>query len=161
MINLKTLWNKYGVYIISVAAALAVGAVSGFISGGSMEQYESLIKPPLSPPGWVFPVVWTALYIMMGIAAAIIWNSRHPDKDTAITAYAVQLAVNFFWTIFYFVFEARLLAFLWLVLLIALVFITIKYFCKISTLSGWLLLPYFTWLLYASYLNLGTYLLNR
>lgn len=126
-----------------------------------MQQYESLIKPILSPPGWLFPVVWTALYILMGIASSIVWNSRGYGKDTAITIYAVQLAFNFLWPIFFFVFGARLLAFFWLVVLILLVLLCIKYFSDISTLSAWLLLPYFLWLLYAAYLNLGVYILNR
>ena len=159
--NLKALWKKYRVYIISAALALAVGGLSGLISGSSMEQYESLIKPPLSPPGWLFPVVWTILYILMGIAAAIIWESNDKDKDTALTVYAVQLAVNFLWPIFYFVFDAKLLAFLWLLLLIFLVLITIKNFGSISSKGAWLLLPYFIWLIFAAYLNLATYILNR
>ena len=124
-------------------------------------QYETLIKPPFSPPGWLFPIVWTILYILMGIAAAKVWNTEHTERDTALTLYAVQLAVNFFWPIFYFLFEARLLALLWLLLLIYLVFLTLKYFNEISRSAARLLLPYFVWLLYAAYLNLGTYLLNR
>jgi len=126
-----------------------------------MMQYETLIKTPFSPPGWLFPVVWTVLYTLMGIAAAKVWNSEHEERDTALTLYAVQLAVNFFWPIFYFVFEARLLALLWLILLIYLVFLTLKSFNEISSSASWLLLPYFIWLLFAAYLNLGTYLLNR
>ncbi len=148
-------------YILSVLLALAVGTLSGLISGGSMMLYETLIKPPFSPPGWLFPVVWTILYVLMGIAAAKVWNTKHPERDTALTLYTVQLAVNFFWPIFYFLFAARLLALLWLLLLIYLVFLTLKYFNDISRPAAWLLLPYFVWLLYAAYLNLGTYLLNR
>ena len=153
--------QNYISYILSVLLALAVGALSGLISGGSMMQYETLIKPPFSPPGWLFPVVWTILYVLMGIAAAKVWNSRHAERDTALTLYGVQLAVNFFWPIFYFLFGARLLALLWLVLLIYLVFLNLKYFNEISMSAAWLLLPYFIWLIYALYLNFGTYLLNR
>lgn len=123
-------------------------------------MYETLVKPPLAPPGFLFPLVWTLLYILMGIAAAIVWESRHPDRDTALTVYAVQLAVNFFWPIFYFVFGARLLSFFWVLLLIYLVFLTIKQFSAISADSGWLLLPYLVWLLFAAYLNIATYILN-
>ena len=158
--NLNSTWKKYSSYIVSAALALSVGILAGLISGGSMEIYTELIKPPLAPPGWVFPAVWFILYILMGIAAADIWESSSPDKDTALTVYAVQLAVNFLWPIFYFVFDARLLSFIWIIFLIILVFLTIKQFSAISPKSGWLLLPYFAWLLFAAYLNLATLILN-
>ena len=126
-----------------------------------MAGYETLLKPPLSPPGWLFPVVWTILYILMGVAAAEIWKGENYGKDVALTLYAVQLAFNFMWPIFFFVYEARLLSFFWLLILVFIVFICIVYFSKISRKAAYLLLPYFAWLIFAAYLNLGSYLLNR
>ena len=146
---------------MSAAIALAVGALSGIISGSSMASYEFMAKPPLSPPGWIFPIVWAVLYVLMGIAAAIIWNSKNYGRDTAIVLYAVQLAVNFFWPIFFFVFQAPLLSFFWLAFLIVLVLLTIGSFSDISAKATWLMLPYLLWILFAAYLNLGVYILNK
>ncbi len=156
-----TFKGKYSTYILFIAFTLAVGGVSALLSRNGIAQYRYLVQPPLSPPALLFPIVWTVLYTLMGISASIIWNSKDENKETAIVIYAVQLAVNFLWPIFFFVFEARFLAFLWLLLLIFLVFLMIKHFCEISSLAAWLQLPYFVWLLFAAYLNLASYLLNR
>ncbi len=156
-----TFKGKYSTYILFIAFTLAVGGVSALLSRNGIAQYRYLVQPPLSPPALLFPIVWTVLYTLMGISASIIWNSKDENKETAIVIYAVQLAVNFLWPIFFFVFEARFLAFLWLLLLIFLVFLMIKHFCEISSLAAWLQLPYFAWLLFAAYLNLASYLLNR
>ena len=161
MIILKNFFRKYGKYLISIIGTLIVGGISGAISGESMMQYEMILKPPLSPPGWLFPIVWTILYVLMGLAAGIVYSSNSNEKDTALILYTVQLAVNFFWPIFYFVFNAPLLSFFWLVFLIVLVLLTINSFSEISSKAAWLMLPYFVWLLFAAYLNLGTYILNK
>lgn len=142
-------------------AALAVGVLSSLISGGKMDEYNRLIQPPLSPPSWVFIVVWTILFILMGISAAMIYLSTSNDKSDALFIYGAQLTVNLLWTVFYFSFGARLLAFFWLLFLLALVLMMVKRFYGISESAGKLQIPYVVWLLFAGYLNLATYLLNR
>lgn len=158
---MKNFWQKYRAYIISIAIALAVGGLAALLTRDSMDAYSALEQPPLSPPGWLFPIVWTILYILMGISAAMVWKSEAPGAGTALFIYYVQLAVNFLWPIFYFVYGARLVALIWLIFLIALVMLMIKQFYDISPKAALLQLPYVLWLLFAAYLNFGTYILNR
>lgn len=153
--------NKTKVYIISILIALGIGALSGFLTRGSMERFASLNQPPLSPPGWLFPVVWSVLFILMGIGAAMIYLSDSPERTRALKIYALQLIVNFFWSILFFNLEARLFAFFWLLLLLALVLLMFFLFRKISPQAAFLQIPYILWLLFAAYLNFGVYLLNR
>ncbi len=115
----------------------------------------------LSPPGFLFPIVWTVLYVLMGIGSALIYCSEDPRKEHALKTYAAQLAANFLWTIFFFTFKWRLFAFFWIILLIALVISMIRQFAAIRPLAGKLQLPYLYWLLFAAYLNLGVWYLNR
>ena len=108
-------------YIVSILIALFVGALSGFLTKDSMENFAALAKPPLAPPGWLFPVVWSVLFILMGIGAAMVYLSESPHRERALRVYGVQLVVNFLWSIIFFNLEARLFAFFWLLLLLALV----------------------------------------
>lgn len=148
-------------YVVSVAAALAVGGLSALLTMNSMTEFSWLDKPPLSPTAAVFPIVWSILFILMGIAAAMIWRSRDPRRGSALFTYGLQLFVNFFWTIIFFNMEMRLFAFFWLLLLLALVTATALSFKNIRPAAGALLIPYILWLCFAAYLNLGVYLLNR
>ena len=127
---------------------------------GGMRDYAQLQKPPLSPPGWLFGVVWTILYLLMGIAAYLVWQTGDEDRTKALKTYYLQLAVNAIWTPIYFWLQLRLLAFIWLLLLIALVVLTLVRFYPISKTAAFLLLPYLPWLAFAAYLNFGTWLLN-
>lgn len=147
-------------FLFIVGLTLAAAALSGFLTRG-MEGYSLLVKPPLSPPGIVFPIVWTILYALMGIAAWIIYLSDSPQKYPALKLYVIQLAVNLIWPFLFFNLGNYLLAFIWLLLLIALVFFMIRDFYAISKTAGFLLSGYLLWLLFAGYLNLGIYLLNR
>ena len=153
--------EKHLPYILSIAAALAVGGLSALASSGKMQEYESLVRPPLAPPGWLFPIVWTLLFVLMGISAALVWQSRSSERSDALFVYGAQLVVNFLWSIFFFSFGARLLAFFWLVFLLLLVLLMTSRFSRISKLSAKLQIPYILWLLFAGYLNLATYLLNK
>ena len=153
--------EKYLPYIISIAAALAVGGLSALVTSGKMQEYESLVRPPLAPPGWVFPVVWTLLFVLMGVSAALVWQSRSPERGDALFVYGAQLVVNFLWSIFFFSFGARLLAFFWLVFLLLLVLLMTSRFSRISKLSAKIQIPYILWLFFAGYLNLAMYLLNK
>ena len=153
--------KKWLPYIISIAIALGVGGLGAVLTMNSMDIYATLNQPALSPPGFLFPIVWTILYTLMGISAAIIYKSDDPGRAQALKIYAFQLIVNFLWTIIFFNLRQFLFAFIWLVLLDVLVVIMISKFHKISPLAAWLQVPYLLWILFATYLNLGIYLLNR
>ena len=148
--------------IISIAIPLLVGALSGFISSGSMAQFGQLNKPPLAPPGILFPIVWTILYTLMGIASYLVYTSGKDQEEVreALTVYGLQLAVNFFWSIFFFNLEWYLFAFFWLILLWVLILYTIVLFYRISKPAAYIMIPYLLWVTFAGYLNLGIYLLN-
>lgn len=147
--------------IVSIAISLGVGALAGFLTRNSMTLYPTLVKPPLAPPGWIFPVVWTILYVLMGISAYIIYTSNSKDKEEALRVYILQLMMNFFWSIIFFNQQAYLLAFFILVILWVLILIMIQKFKDINTLAGILQIPYLLWVTFAGYLNLAIYLLNR
>ena len=138
---------------------LAVGGLSAFLTRGSMETFQLLNKPVLSPPGWLFPVMWTLLYILMGIASYLVFTSGKPNRS-ALTVYALQLVFNFFWSVIFFNFDAYLVAFVWLVILWILILVTMLLFFRISETAGYLMLPYLLWVTFAGYLNLYIYLLN-
>lgn len=143
----------------NILIPLAVGAAAALLTRGGIEDFAALAKPPLSPPGWVFPVVWTALYILMGVAAYIVMRSGE-SADTAIGAYAAQLSFNFIWPIIFFGFKQYFFAFVWLTVLWALILITVALFSRISKTAALLLVPYLLWVTFAGYLNFGVYILN-
>lgn len=148
--------------LISIAVPLIVGALSGLISSLGMDDFALLVKPPLSPPPWLFPVVWTVLYILMGIASYLVANSGADDNKIkkALSVYAVQLVFNFFWSVIFFNLDLYLFAFLWLLALLVLVIYTTVLFYDISKSAAYLMIPYIIWIAFAGYLNLGIYLLN-
>ena len=160
MLILKINYKKL---IISILIPLLVGGVSAFLTRNSMATFESVAKPPLSPPGWLFPVVWTILYILMGIASYLVSISKGPKtlSDSALAIYALQLVFNFFWSIIFFNMEAYLFAFVWLIALWLLILWTTVSFYKINKTAGLLMIPYLIWVAFAGYLNFGIYLLNR
>ena len=145
--------------IFNLALPLAVGALAGFLTRDSMDIYKNLEQPPLSPPSWLFPVAWTILYVLMGLAAYIVFQEK-PLNKTALTLYFVQLTVNFFWPLIFFNMQAYLFAFAVLVILWLLVLLTTILFFKTNRTAGWLMLPYLLWLTFAGYLNLGVWYLN-
>ena len=152
----KIQWKKL---IICILIPLAVGGLSALLTQNSMQTFDTVTKPPLSPPGWLFPVVWTILYILMGIASYLVAVSQTPNR-MALTVYGIQLAFNFFWSILFFNLELYLFAFIWLLALWILILITIVMFSKISKTAAYLMIPYFIWVTFAGYLNLAIYLLN-
>ena len=146
-------------FIISILIPLAVGDVSALI-GGNMSTYAALNKPALSPPGFVFPVIWTIPYILMGFSSYIIHSSSRPNKTNAFLLYGIQLFFNFFWSIIFFHFKVYLFAFIWLIALIYIIAIMIKHFYIVSPLAAYLQIPYFLWCIFAAYLNLSILILN-
>ena len=149
--------------ILNLAIPLAVGGLSALITKNSMEMFSQIEKPPLSPPGWLFPVVWTILYVLMGVSAYIVQktNGSKTKKDSAIAVYTLQLIFNFFWSIIFFNLKAYLFAFLWLLVLWILVLWNVISFYKINKTAGLLMLPYLFWVTFAGYLNFGIFLLNK
>jgi len=139
---------------INILVPLLIGGIVGFIIMPFMD-YKSLEQPLLSPPSILFPIIWTILYILMGVSAYLI-----SKKDNIPLIYYVQLGVNALWSIIFFVFKLRLFAFIWIILLIILVVKMIFAFYKIDKKAAYLQIPYLLWIVFASYLNLGIYLLN-
>lgn len=153
---MKIQWKNL---ITCLAIPLAVGSLSALLTQNSMETFNSITKPGLAPPGWLFPVVWTILYILMGIASYLVLTSGKPN-NYALTVYGIQLVFNFFWSIIFFNLELYLFAFIWLVLLWLLILKTTLLFYQISKSAGYLMVPYLLWVTFAGYLNLSIYLLN-
>lgn len=148
--------------LISAAVPLAVGGLSGWITRGSRETFELLEKPPLSPPGWVFPVVWTVLFLLMGLASGLVILAGSPRADArrGLALYGVQLVVNFFWPIFFFNGGLYWFSFFWLLLLLGLIVAAAAGFSKVSPAVGALMAPYAVWVAFAGYLNFGIAWLN-
>ena len=144
--------------IIAIFIPLAVGVLSSLLSGSM--SYSAFNKPSFSPPSYLFPIVWTVLYILMGISSYIIYSSNSPDKRKALTTYAIQLFFNFFWSILFFGLSQYLLAFVWLILLIVLIVVMIYQFYQIQPVAAYLQIPYLLWCLFAAYLNFTIYMLN-
>lgn len=149
-------------FLICIAVPLLVGGLSALITRKGMDIFETINKPPLSPPGWLFPVVWTILFILMGIASYLVLVSVKPQGEInrALTVYGIQLIFNFFWSIFFFNFSLYLFSFIWLVLLWLLILAAIVLFYRISKPAGYLMIPYLLWVTFAGYLNFQIYLLN-
>ena len=153
--------RKYKPYFKSIALPLAVGAVSAFFTMKGMSYYEMQEKPFFTPPNIAFPVVWTILYVLMGISAAKIKQSNDPKKKDALKTYWLQLVINFFWSVIFFGLHQYFLAFLWLLLLIGLIIKMIKEFAQIDLTAAKLQIPYLLWCIFATVLNFSVWWLNR
>lgn len=151
--------KQWKTLIFCIAVPLAVGGLSALLTRNSMQTFDSINKPRLAPPGWLFPVAWTILYILMGIASYLVITSRKPNGSALIT-YGLQLIFNFFWSIIFFNLSLYLFAFIWLVILWLLILKTTIKFCQISEPAGYLMIPYLLWVTFAGYLNFSIYLLN-
>ena len=151
-------WKKLLIYL---AIPLATGGLATLLSGG-MDSYQVMNQPPLSPPGWIFPVVWTILYLMMGYASYRIAESETPkdDRKKALTFYGIQLFLNFLWPIVFFGLQWYLASFVLLLVLWVFIYLTMHFFEGIDETAEALLIPYLLWVTFAGYLNLGVVLLN-
>ena len=153
------MWKKL---LWCLAIPLGVGGVSALLTSGNMQLFEEINKPPLSPPGWLFPVVWTTLYIMMGVALYLVVMAKDTKSNLpAYISFGVQLFFNFFWSIIFFNAKAYLFAFIWLVLLWVAIVVNIYFFYKINKTAGKILIPYLIWVTFAAYLNFATWYLNK
>ena len=151
--------NNRSALIIAILIPIVVGTLSALFSR-NMSLYSTINKPSLSPPGFIFPIVWIILYFLMGISSYLIYESDNTKKIEALNTYALQLFFNFWWSIIFFRFSLYLFAFLWLLALILLVTIMIYQFYQIKPLSSYLQIPYLLWCLFAAYLNFMIYSLN-
>ena len=155
--------QKWIVYVLGIVFTELVGLLAGWLTRDGTELYSNtILKPPLSPPAIVFPVVWTILYALMGIGAARVYLTPASEaRSNSLFLFIVQLAFNFFWSIIFFNFQSFGIAFVWLVLLWGLILWMTLSFRKIDPLAAWLQVPYLIWVFFAGYLNLMVWLLNR
>lgn len=151
--------SKIKIYVKAIAIPVIVGLIIGTITSSSI-QYNTLVKPILAPPGILFPIVWTILYVLMGISYGIL-DSKSLINSEINFIYYLQLFVNAMWSIIFFTFEWRLFAFAWILILILLVIMMIVKFYDKNKIAGLLQIPYLLWIIFASYLNLAIYILNR
>lgn len=150
--------SKIAIYVKSILIPLLIGGLVGIVTSKYID-YNSLVQPSWAPPSFLFPIIWTILYILMGISYGILKSNSLLDAKTS-NIYYLQLFVNALWSIFFFVFKLRLFAFFWILLLIVLVYLMIKIFYSKNKVAGLLQLPYLLWIIFASFLNLTVYLLN-
>lgn len=153
-------WKSYALWIVFTEA---VGALSGFLTREGARLYaESVVKPPLSPPAIVFPIAWAVLYALMGIGAARVYRTPASAARTrGLRLFLLQLAFNFVWSLLFFNLEAFGVAFVWLVILWALILMMTVTFRQTDRTAALLQIPYLAWVAFAGYLNLGVWLLNR
>ncbi len=157
------MWKKIKPYVISILIALGVGGLSALLTMGNMEIYNEVETPPLSPPSILFPIVWTILYVLMGISAAIVYTKRQDNFNEArmgLRAYAISLFFNFLWSIVLFNFKWFGFAFFWLLGLLFFIIKTIVCYFKVNKLAAYLQIPYAIWVAFAGYLNFGIWMLN-
>lgn len=150
---------KWKTLLTAIAIPLLVGGFAALLTRNNMDVFEMVNKPPLSPPAWLFPVAWTILYILMGIASYLVYNADGYIRS-ALSAYGLQLIVNFIWPLVFFNLRAYLFAFIVLLVLLALIILTTVRFHRLSKQAAYLLIPYIIWVTFAGYLNFGIYLLN-
>ena len=155
---MKIDWKKL---LICLAIPLAVGGL-GALLGGGMDSYQTLNQPPLSPPGWIFPIVWTVLYLLMGWASyrVLVSDAPREERKKALTFYGIQLFLNFLWPVVFFGLGWYWAAFIVLLALWILIYLTMHLFGLIDDTAENLLIPYLLWVTFAGYLNLGVALLN-
>jgi len=145
--------------IFYLALPIFSGSIIGLITSSAMD-YGTLRKPPLSPPGFIFPIVWSVLYILMGISYFLFRNKYYKETKLESTIYYSQLIVNLLWSIFFFLLKWRFFTIIWTILLLILIIYIIKLFHRKNRISAYLNIPYLIWVIFALYLTIGTYILN-
>lgn len=164
---MKNIFNVNGKFnlpalLLSIFLAEGTGILSGYLGMSDRSFYSSLIRPSFSPPGWIFPVVWTILYLLMAIAAYRIWmyGEEGADVKKALTLYGIQLVLNFLWTIIFFRFQSFGLAFIELLVLLVFILLTTFSFYEIDKKAAYLMIPYILWVSFAGVLNFAIWRLN-
>ncbi|MBQ3309327.1 tryptophan-rich sensory protein [Candidatus Saccharibacteria bacterium] len=163
-----SIWGQIWRIVLAIAVPLGGGFLISLVSGDAMSKFSEFNQPPLAPPAWLFPVAWTILYVLMGIASYLIWKKGYNSKKaaeksaskTALVIYAVQLVFNFVWTPLFFNLGWYWPAFIWLMVMWILIITLMAKTYKLSRSAFWLLLPYLIWCTFAAYLNCGIAILN-
>ena len=161
-------WDKIWRITLAIAVPLGGGFIISLFTRDAMTKFGTYNQPPLSPPAILFPIAWTILYVLMGLASYFIWKKGYDSRKksdktlsrTALIIYAIQLVFNFAWTPFFFVLDLFWFAFVWLLVMWALVLTLVIISYKISKPAFWMLLPYLLWCTFAAYLNVGIAILN-
>lgn len=155
--------RNLGLAIFLVALIELGGFISGFLSNSASTQYLDLIKPAFSPPGWVFPIVWTILYFLIAVAfyRILLWGSMGKKVDKAILYFSIQMILNYLWTVLFFRFNLYGLAFLEILLLLFFIILTTIEYCKIDKKAAWMMIPYLLWVAFAAVLNFYIWILNK
>lgn len=147
--------------IVIVLITQLIGVLSSIFSGNIGQIYKSFDKPTLSPPGWLFGIIWPVLFLLMGIAAYLIYQTRMiRERKKAIRLYWIQLLVNFLWPIVFFRFEMYWISVVVILVLDILVLMATIWFCKLKKSAGYIMIPYLIWIIFATYLNIGIAVLN-
>lgn len=152
--------QKIRSYVFFPAVALLTGGVAGWLIRDSFESFEQINKPVFTPPAAVFLIIWSVLYLLMGIGAARVAQNQSPQRENALTLFAAQLVINFFWPILFFRLNAYTLGAIWIVLLFILAAAMTWTFAQIDRIAGWLQSPYLLWLIFAGILNVAILVLN-
>ena len=159
-------WQTILIIALFIALPLVVGWISAAISASSMQLFDQIAKPPFAPPAWLFPVVWTILYILMGLSSYLIYNtgslnpSLYSQTKRWLMVYGLQLLFNFCWSPVFFNFKWFWFALIWLIALWAMVFWLMTKARSLNRAAFWMLVPYIIWLTIADYLNIGIAILN-
>jgi tryptophan-rich sensory protein len=157
--------NKITRILTVVVTCLVIGYFSGMVTRSAITTwYPTLVKPSFNPPNWIFAPVWSMLYIMMGVAAGLVWNRIDVEKEIvkkALTFFAIQLALNALWSYLFFGLKNPMLAGVEVILLWLMIFETYSKFVKINKIAGYLFIPYLLWVSFASVLNISIWWLNR
>lgn len=162
MIILKLDKSKIKVYAVFLLLTGAVGGISAIFTTMGMDEYAKVQKPVLTPPDFIFPLVWTVLYILMAVSASRVWLSDNKRlRNHGIIVYALQLFFNFFWSILFFTFQTYGLSFMWIIGLWLMIVIMIVRFYSADKLAGLLQIPYLLWVSFAAYLNFMVWMLNK
>ncbi len=157
---MKIDFKKVGKIVLAIAIPLLIGGLSALITMNSMNLFDTITKPPLAPPKWLFPLVWAILYIMMGISSYLLFKANSEESRETLVLYGVQLFFNFWWSIIFFNFKAYWFAVIWLLIMCIIILNLVVKSKKINEEAFWLLLPYLLWCIFALYLNFSIAVLN-
>ncbi|MBE6619324.1 MAG: tryptophan-rich sensory protein [Ruminococcaceae bacterium] len=158
------MWKKAKPFIISIAIALSVGIISALLTRGNMGIYSEIKVPPLAPPAILFPIVWTILYVLMGVSAAVIYNKKDEMPEAvraALDIYKISLFFNFAWSLIFFNAREFVAALVCIVFLLISIIKTVISYKKINWVAAYLQIPYTLWVAFATYLNTAIVFLNR
>ena len=158
--NIRDIWKL----VVSIVACLAAGAIGSIFTRSAISTwYATLEKPPFSPPNWLFAPVWTLLYILMGIAAFLVWRKGLGNRRvrSALIVFLIQLILYTLWSVVFFGLESPLFGLVIISVLWVVILVTVIQFYKISRAASVLLWPYLLWVTFAAVLNYSIWLLNR